>query len=161
MAKTILKPNAELDLLSEDELRAVLGEFVSGYLRPPDFTRDPNGVDLDGSGDGSVTFAAIEAGHIFIVTRMEFSVDGYDSRAPFNPSSEGGIDLYVNGQWRDGYQFGGTSGGLLPATYVESESRAIRMFGGDIMTVTVGGGPASTGFSVALCGLLTPEPPIV
>jgi len=159
--KHVLKPNAELELLTQDELRAALSELVSGYLRPPTFTRDPAGVKLDGSGDGTVTFQAIDAGMIFVVTRMEFFVDGYDSRAPFSPAGQGGLDIYVNGQWRDGYQFGGTTGGLLPATFTQSESRAIRMFGGDVLTVGVLGGPASTGFSAALCGLLTPEPPVL
>lgn len=159
--KTVLKPNAELDLLTQEELRAVLAELVSGYLRPPVFTRDPAGVTLNGSGAGTVTFAAVDAGMIFIVTRIEFAADGYNARAPYNPAAEGGIDLYVNGEWRDGYQFGSTTGGLLPATYTQSESRAVRMFGGDILTATIAGGPASTGFTAALCGLLAPEPPVI
>lgn len=125
------------------------------------FTRDPGGVTLDASGDGTVTFAPVDAGMIFAVTRIEFKPDGYTSGAPFNPGSAGGIDLYVNDQWRDGYQFGSTSGGSLPATYTEAESRAIRMFGGDVLTAVVSGGPASSGFNAALCGLLSPEPPAV
>lgn len=163
--KQTLRPNAELDLLTQEELRSVVTEVISGYLRPPRSLRVPDGVDLDANGDGTVTCYTCEAGMRFTVTRMEFSADGYNGReTPWNPATLGGVDLYVDGQWRDGIQWGNTSVatvGHLPAVYTESKDRAIVMEDGAVLTAIVENGPASVGFLVATCGWLEPLQPVV
>lgn len=157
MAKFEIKPGAELDVLTRDELHVELQETISGYLRPPVWIRNPAGVILDGSGDGTVAPAyVVDAGMEFTFTRAEFFVDGYTAANPFTASS-GGIDIYVDGTWRDGYPF--SAGLLLPGTYTETQSKAIHCFGGAEITVVVTGGPASKGFSVAVCGYLAPLEP--
>ena len=94
----------------------------------------------------------------FVVTRIEFQPDGYTMAAPY--STAGSIDIYVDGQWRDGVQFGGTSGYVLPVVYVESETRAIVLQDGAQLEIVVAGGPASVGLNVAACGFLAPLPPV-
>lgn len=154
--KQSLKPgNMELDLLTKEELEETITGLLSGYLRPPQRVREPSGVKLDGSGTGSFTAYTVEAGYQFVLTRIEFSLDGYSARTPYAPAS-GGIDLYVGDQWRDGFPF--SSGLVLPATYTESESRAIVIYGGQHLTVKVNAlaAVANVGFRVAVCGLLAP-----
>ena len=160
--KQQLKPNAELDLLTEAELRSVVEEVASGYLRPPQRIRVPGGLALDGSGNAAVTpVYVVEAGMKFVLTRIEFIPDGYTMRAPATVTS-GGIDLYVDGQWRDGVPFGSGSGqvGSLPCVYTQSESRAVEAEDGAQLEVAVAGGPASRGLAIAVVGFLFPLPPV-
>lgn len=160
--KQTLRPNAELDLLTKEELRDVLTEIVSGHNRPPERIRHPGGVTLDGSGNAPLTgIYRVEAGMRAIVTRIEFFLDGYSMRSPFNPTPAGGIDIYVDAQWRDGFPFGGSTGFILPAVYTEARERAIVAEDGAHMQIQVGGGPASTGLTVALCGILVPIEPVL
>jgi hypothetical protein len=160
VAKFTIKPNAELDLLTQDELRTVVTETISGYLRPPSRMRVPAGVSLDGSGDGTVDAYRVEAGMRFVLTRLEVTADGYTAAVPFNPVTQGGIDIYVDGQWRDGFPIGGGTGYVLPAVYVEGHRTAIEAADGSLFTLVVGGGPASTGLTVNVCGFLSPIEPV-
>ena len=155
-----LRPNAELDLLTQDELRSVVTEIVSGYLRPPQEFRHPGGLELDNTGAGTGNLTRAEAGMVYIVTRLEIIPDGYTMRAPWNPTVQGGIDLYVDGQWRDGTPFGGSSGYILPIVYTQSESRAVRFHDGAVLSIQVKGGPTSVGINVAVCGFRSPMPPV-
>ena len=157
-----LKPNAELDLLTEEELRTVLTEVVSGYLRPPQRVRHPGGLELDNTGASTLTgIYRVETGMRMIVTRIEFALDGYSARVPYNPVAQGGVDLYVDGQWRDGFPVGGSTGYILPATYTESHRSAIAIEDGALLQVQVAGGPASTGLTIAVCGWLEPLEPVL
>ena len=157
-----LKPNAELDLLTRDELRDVLTEIVSGHNRPPQRIRHPGGITLDGSGNGALTgIYRVEAGMRAIVTRVEFFLDGYSARAPFNPTVAGGIDLYVDGQWREGWPVGGSTGFILPAVYTESKDRAIVIEDGALLQIQAGALATSTGLTVNVCGLLFPIEPVL
>ncbi len=163
MALQTLRPNAELDLLTKEELQQVVSELLSGYLRPPERLRAPSGVQLSAGGatvaaPGAVVYT-VEPGMRLILTRVEFFLDGYTALAPY--TSAGGIDLYVDGQWRDGFPFGGTSGFILPATYTESKDRAIVLQDGSQLSVHVGGGPANGGLTVNVCGILLPLQPVV
>lgn len=160
--KQQLRPNAELDLLTKEELRTVTSEVLSGYLRPPERIRHPGGLDLDGSGNSTLTgIYRVEAGMQAIITRIEFALDGYSMRAPYNPTQQGGVDIYENGQWRDGFPFGGSTGFILPAVYTESRERAIAISDGSLLQIQVGGGPVSTGLTVAVCGVLLPIEPVL
>lgn len=162
MAKFTIKPNAELDILTAEELRTVTKEVLSGYLRPPERIRAPQGFSLNGSGNAPITGVyRVEAGMRAIVTRIEFDLDGYSMRAPYNPSVQGGVDIYVDNQWRDGFPFGSTTGYILPAVYTESRERAIVLEDGALLQIAVAGGPASTGFTVSVCGVLLPMQPVI
>lgn len=153
----------ELDLLTKEDIESVLDERVSGWLRPPNRTRIPGGVRLDGSGNGTITAYTVEPGMEFILTRAEFRVNGTtggSAATPFNPASAGGIDILVNGDWRDGYAFGGSpSAGSLPAVWTENPDRTIVLYGGDILTYKIVGGPASLGFVANTIGLLKASSP--
>lgn len=161
MAEFTIKPNGTLDLLTQEELRTVLKEVAAGYLRPPEPIRNPAGVNLDASGNGTVQAYVVEPGMRFTLTRLEVSADGYSARAPFNPTPQGGLDIYVDGQWRDGVPFGASTGYILPLVYTESKGRAIVAMDGSIFTIVVGGGPASTGLLVNVCGILEPLQPVL
>ncbi len=163
MAKFTLKPNAELDLLTKEELRTELQEVLSGYLRPPQLIRNPSGIDLDSNGDGTVDAYQVEAGMRLTITRIEFTADGYRFAEPY-VAATGGIDIYVDGQWRDGVPFGTAAAVAtiaLPWVYTESQSRAIVCADGAHVTIVVDGGPASTGLTVNLCGILEPLQPVI
>lgn len=160
--KTEIRAGAQLDLLTQEEMRSLLEEVASGYLRPPQRIRVPGGLVLDGSGNAAVTpVYVVEAGMKFVLTRIEFIPDGYTMRAPATVSS-GGIDIYVDGQWRDGVPFGSGSGqvGSLPCVYTQSESRAVEAEDGAQFEVAVAGGPASKGLGIAVVGFLSPLPPV-
>lgn len=160
--KQTLRPNAELDLLTKEELRAVVSEELSGYLRPPERIRAPHGFALSASGAGGPTGVyRVDAGMRAIITRIEFDLDGYSMRSPYNPSAQGGVDIYADGQWRDGFPFGASTGYILPAIYTESRERAIVIEDGALLQVQIAGGPASTGFTVNVCGILLPMQPVI
>lgn len=158
MAKVRIAAGEELDILNKEELESFFDEKVSGYLRPPNRTRIPGSVRTDNTGKGTIVAYTVEQGFEFVVTRIEFSVNGStgsSAASPFNPGSAGGIDILVNGQWRDGYAFGGNpSAGSLPATWVESVDRTIVCYGGDVLSYLITGGPASLAFLANTVGFL-------
>ena len=162
--RTKIVAGAEIDTLTReefhDEMRAFGQEFVAGYLRPPEWREIPGGVDLDSSGNAAAfELYTVETGYEFVLTRLEIQPDGYTQESPYNPSTQGGLDIYRDGRWRDGVPFGGTTGFTLPVVYSQTVGRAIRALDGAQLTLKVTGGPASTGLNVLTCGFLTPLPP--
>lgn len=162
--RTQIKAGEYIDTLTREELHGELeafgSEFVAGYLRPPEWREIPAGVDLDGSGNAAAfELYTVEVGYEFVLTRLEIFPDGYSQEAPFNPGTQGGLDIYRDGRWRDGVPFGGTTGFTLPIVYTQSVGRAIHAQGGQELTLKVTGGPASTGLNCLTCGFLKPLPP--
>lgn len=150
------------DVLTKDELREVMLEVASGYLRPPENDLIEAAVTLDGSGDGTVEVYRVRVGYEFFVNRLTFAPTGYSFDSPY--TTAGGLNLYRgnpssasgNADLVDGYQFGGTTGNSLPAVLTESQSRAIILRDGQPLFLQVVGGPANGSLLVHGHGLLSP-----
>lgn len=154
--RVVLKPGAELDLLTRDELHAELVEVASGYLRPPRRTRFVQGGVTDTDGVVTIPVLDVQQGYVFELTRMVIDVSGKTFGSPYT-SSSGYWNILLNGELVDGDNM---SGGL-PSIYTESESRAIYVFGGEQLALylNAGSGLASTGVMIRGQGVLTPLPP--
>ncbi len=157
--KAQLRAGAELDLLTQDELREVLSDFAESFQnRPLRRLRVPAGVALDGSGNGDVRPYRVETGYRLVLTRIEISLDGYTAAAPYNPSAQGGVDVYVDDHWRDGIPIGGNTGYILPTVYTQGDDTAIVADQDALLKIRITGGPVSTGAIVNVCGFLVPIP---
>ena len=110
--KFTLKPGAEFEVATADEIRAVMEETVSGYLRPPGRVRIEQTIKLDGSGNGTAQVAQAEAGYVYLINRLiaepwSATTGAYSFAAPYIPSTTGGLDLKLDDKdVVDGYQFG-------------------------------------------------------
>jgi hypothetical protein len=154
--RVVLKPGAELDLLTRQELHAELLEIASGYLRPPERWRFTDGGKTDTNGAVTIPIIRVKQGYVFELTRLVIDVSGKTFGNPYT-SSSGYWNLLLNGELVDGDNM---SGGL-PSIYTESESRAIYVFGGEKLDLSLnaGSGLASTSVMIRGQGVLTPLPP--
>jgi hypothetical protein len=152
----VLKPGAELDLLTREELHAELVEVASGYLRPPERRRFVEGGTTDANGIVTIPVLTVQQGYVFELTRLVIAPSGKTFGNPYT-SSTGYWNLLLNGEMVDGDNM---TGGI-PSIYTESESRAIYVFGGEQLQLhlNAGSGLASTQIMVRGQGVLTPLPP--
>lgn len=161
-----IKAGEQLDVLTQDELRTVLGEVLSGYLRSPYRVRFVEAGTTDADGDVLIAnVAQARAGFELRVLRLTILVDGYSFSDPYSPAEEGAVTLIRGGAGiqagdeQDGFGFGGSSGESLPVVYTESEARAFDLRDQETLQVQVAGGPASTGVTIFGHGLMIPLPP--
>lgn len=160
MAKVRLSAGQELDVLNSDELKTTLEETLSGYLRQPRRVRIEQAFALDGSGDGSLVVYQALAGMQFLLNRLIVILAGYTYESPYSATS-GGVNVYrgtVAGDLVDGYSFG-SGAGSLPATMTYSDSQAIEVSDGEILTVQVLAAAASGSIIVHGHGLEYGPPP--
>jgi hypothetical protein len=165
--ETEIRAGAVLDILTADELKTVLEEVASGYLRLPYRKRIIGTIKLDGSGNGvSGISAKARPGFTLIITRLCFTISGgankYTFAAPFSPGSAGAIE-FLRGTGGstvtdlvDGYAFGASTGGSLPCVYTNSESHAVEVIDQEDIRIQVLGGPASSNLDVIGSGMMIP-----
>lgn len=157
--RTSIQAGAELDVLTQDELRTVLEETLSGYLRPPYRDRVIAGGSTDDDGSMLVVAYTVRRGFQFLLNRLEILPAGdYSWAAPYEPMDQGAVQILRNGEIVTGYPFGGGSGGSLPAELVDTSSHAIDFVDGEVVQVQIIGGPASTPFLLLGFGHVSPMP---
>lgn len=160
MAKVSIKAGEELDVLTQDELRTVLEETLSGYLRTPYRDRVVAGGSTDSSGDmAPVAIYKVRAGFHFVLTRLIVLPAGYTFASPFSPTPQGAVELLRDQDLVDGYPFGANTGGTLPAVLTNNKAQAIEAADGETISAQVAGGPHSTAFLFLGHGFVSPIEP--
>lgn len=150
----------EIDLLSREELAAELRSavefFVSGYMRPPQWSRPEGGVALTAGGAGIADIYVPPAGMIFRLTRLFVTASAATFGVPVSVSS-GGIDVY-RGVGSANDPVDGTPITSLPQIATWSRSNGPVFTEGEWLRVGVTGGPASGQLYVRAGGFLEPKP---
>lgn len=85
--KQKLTAGAELDLLTEQELRTLIEELVSGYLRPTMPRRDEDGLLVPAGGaDVTLALPPVSRGMEIVYTRLVIEAPGsaFTPAAPYN-----------------------------------------------------------------------------
>ena len=164
--ETEIRAGAVLDVLTADELKTVLEELASGYLRNPYRVRIEAGATTNGSGDVLIdNVAQARPGFQLLVNRLEVTPDGYTFASPFAPVSQGAVTVLRApaegsslGDVKDGYPFGASTGGSLPCVYSAGDDRAVDLVDQEVCQVQVTGGPTSTPVVVRGHGTMIPLP---
>jgi hypothetical protein len=162
--KTKLVSGAELDVLTEDELRTVLTETLSGYLREPYRVRFAGGGVTTSLGALTVDVnPAARPGFMLLVNVIVVNVAGYTYASPYNPGTQGALVLLRSpgphssvGMIERGYAFGGSSGGSLPCYYSSGDDRAIDLRDQERLQLQFTGGPASSSIVISGHGTMIP-----
>lgn len=158
--QTKIAAGETLETLTQEELRTVLEELASGYLRDPFRDRIDAGGTTTAGGALQTGIYKPKQGYRFRLQRLAVIVDGYTYASPYNPGTQGCLQILRGTRNAnlvvDGYAFGGSTGGTLPATYVESSSKAIDVVSGEELYLQVVGGPASKSVSIIGHGQLEP-----
>jgi hypothetical protein len=163
-----LRAGAELDILTADELRGEVEGILSGYLRQPYRVRIEQGGTTNGSGALTIdNCLQARPGFQLLVNAVVIGVAGYTYAAPYNPATQGAIELIrapgpgsSQVEHLRGYPFGGSSGGSIPAVYTSGDDRAIDLLEQEVLQVQVIGGPASTVVFIKGHGTMIPLPDI-
>ena len=162
--KVKLSPNAELDLLTQEELdqslTAAIERFLSGHNRRPGTIREPVAVELDASGNTAigpkspigVPLYKVPAGYRFALHRLSIKADGFTFAAPFT-NAAGFLELQRSGLMVDGLPL--TSPGL-PLVFTTGTADSIVYDNNQTVDLLISGGPASTAVQLVLQGTLSP-----
>lgn len=152
--KTTLKAGAELDVLTMNELRTVVEELVSGYLRPPAEARPDSGLQLAGGVTAGIfDLYVVDAGMQFRLTRLFVTVNNATFGVPV--AASGGIDVYRgSGSINDALD--GTPFTSLPQIATWSRSNGPLFRDGEIVRVGITGAPAGAQVFARAKGYLEP-----
>jgi hypothetical protein len=156
--KTTIQAGATLDTLTESELRAVLEEFASGYLRPPSPIRFTEGIPLDASGNGLVPCYQVPAGFDFLLTRLYLGAAA-SGGAPFTPAApftNAGSYLYLLRSQEAIEQLNLAAVPGLPFSFTWTDSYAPRWRDLETVTVQIVTGPLSGSVTARGQGVLRP-----
>lgn len=151
-----LKPNAELDLLTKEELREVVAEAMAAFekeITDRDYPSE-NGV-TSAAGAGSLVVYTAQVGMEFRLQRLVVVSDGASFAVPF-VAAAGAVELRKNGVTFDGRQLSAANGGL-PAVFSYSGQAGPRFRNGDEFEVALIAGPAAVNWEARAEGDLYPH----
>ena len=166
--QTEIRAGAVLDVLTQDELRTVLEEISSGFLRDPYRVRLFGGGETDDA--GSLVFDVTSGGKArpgfqLLINRLVIVPTGYTFAAPYEPMDQGAVEMFrspgpgsVLGDLVDGNPFGGGSGGSLPTVYTVGDDRSVDLLDQEVLQLRITGGPVSTVITVIGHGTMIPLP---
>ncbi len=159
MAKVTLKPNAELDVLTQAELEESLSELRSGFSRPASTDRwigstklDANGNTTVGSTPGAIKTFRVPVGYSFSLHRITFKSDGSTFAVPFT-NAAGYIEIQRQGQMVDGITLNSPG---FPLVFTAGSAQAPVYDNGDRVEILIVGGPANTPVAIYIQGTLEP-----
>lgn len=157
--KVALKPNAELDVLTRDELREELEAIVARLHDRPAVVRPDEEGATDAGGELELEFYRVPMGMAFRLTRVYVVADGFTPAVPFNGAG-GFLELLRGGVPIVGVSLvaAAAEGGRLPMTLVDADSpeSAAWFANGEVVAIRITNGPASTGVGVRAQGTLEP-----
>ena len=161
--RTEIKPGATFDTLTADELRTLLEEFASGYLRPPQHVRFEQGGALTDTGAGTIDIYRPNAGYLFLLNRLLVELPGsaYTFGAPYQAAGAY-LQILVGGQAYDGAGLTVTAPGdniTLPAVLTSTDSYAVWARDLEVMQLQIVAGPADARVLLRGTGMLLPLPP--
>lgn len=147
-----LAPGAELDLLTEDELRSALSELRN---IGPVTVRPEESIHLDSAGNGTVDVYTVPAGMEFTLHRLRIDIDGADPGHTVN-AANGWADILRDAVAEDFIQFAASAGGL-PQVKTWSGAAGIVFRNGETVQVKITAAPTvSVNVTVKLQGTLNP-----
>jgi hypothetical protein len=156
--KQTLRPGAELELLTREELRGELRELEQALARRPAVVRAEKSFETDANGDASASVYKVPLGMAFRLSRVLVQLDGFTAAVPFN-----GAGAYLEVRRNDvmvdflSLVAGAAGGGSLPAKLdTESDSSAAWFANGDDVVVVLESVTASRSGVVRIQGLLEP-----
>lgn len=149
--KVQLRAGQEIEVVSPDELRGILGEKFPAR-RGPQLHRPLKALALDASGGGTVELYVVKAGMQFTLHWLTIDAETFTPAAPFTNAS-GYAEILQAGQMRDFVNFSSSAGGL-PAAW--SNSIGIRYHEGEAIEVAFTGGPTSKTVVCRAEGVLEP-----
>ena len=146
--KTPIKAGAELDILNENELRTVLAEVMSGYLRPKFERSFEQGGVCSAQGVMTLELYRPKPGFVFKLARLVIDPSpAYTFGAPFT-NTAGYYNLLVSGEIADGNNM--TIG--IPAVATASESHAVIVRDGEQLSLYLNGGAGLSGVTIMVRG---------
>lgn len=155
--KVALKPNAELDLLTRDELREELEAIVARLRERPALVRGDEEGQTDASGNiGALEFYRVPPGMMFHLTRCHVLMQGVTPATPFTGAGAF-LELLRNAVAVDWESLAAGSAGL-PSKLVDADSPQTAPVGtnGDVFAVRVQAVTATRQILVRFQGLLEP-----
>jgi len=153
--KVKLVAGSEVDLVSPEELREVLREFVATFERQHSERVRATLQNLSDAG-GNIAIDAYEVpiGMEFRLSRVLLTADGLTFGAP----GVAGVSIEIRRNGKDGPLVDGAKPAVgLPWSWVAGGSPSPHFRNGETVTVRVVGGPANTNISVFVEGDLYPR----
>lgn len=160
LVKVALKPGAELDVLTRDELRDELEAIVMRLRGAPATVRAENDGVTTAAGAVTVEVYKVPLGMSFKLTRLVVLADGFTPAVPFNGAG-GFLELLRNDvpvAWCSLVAAAAIAPGALPMQLVDADSpeSAVWYANGDCVAYRITAGPASTATIGRAQGILEP-----
>lgn len=159
--KAKLTAGAEIDFLTEDEMRRVLKDMEADRreIEPTDVRATESGA-TNAAGGLVIDVYKVPSGRRFRLTRVIVLADGYTPVAPYqNAAAYLNIRRGAGGQIVDFLPLTAASGGGIPAKGEYGDAQAPQFVNVEEVTIELVGGPASTGLTVFVQGGLQPRVP--
>lgn len=158
--KQKLTAGAELDLLTEQELRTTIEELVSGYLRPTSPRRDEDGALAPATGDLTLALPPVPRGMEIIYTRVIVEAPGsaFTPATPYNAAGAYIAIMRSDIELLDFVSLVAGAGGGIPYRFGPwSDSNGIRVRDGEQLRALIHVPPvAGTGLVLRGEGFLSP-----
>lgn len=153
--KVKLVAGSEVDLVSPEELRLVLNEYVEQFRRQhSERVRATLQNISDGTGQVSIDAFEVPVGMEFRLSRVLVTADGFTFAAP----SPAGVSIEIRRNGSQGPLVDGAKPAVgLPWPWVAGGSPSPHYRNGETVTVHVVGGPANVNISVYVEGDLYPR----
>ena len=155
--KVALKPGAEIETLTREELRAELESLRLALARNPATVRAEEDGATAATGALTLPFYQVPMGMGFKLTRCAVFADGFTPAVPFNGAGAF-LELLRNDVPVAFQSLVAGAGGGLPFVLIDadSESSAAWAGNGEQFAIRLTAGPASTGIIVRTQGVLEP-----
>lgn len=157
--RVTLKPNAELDILTREELRKELEAITDRLAYHPAVVRLEEDGATDAGGELELAIYRPPAGMEFRLTRCYVVAEGFTPAVPFNGAGAF-LELLRAGVPVDGVSLvaAAANGGQIPIMLVDADSpdSAQVYFNGEDVAIRLTNGPASTRIGVRAQGILHP-----
>lgn len=142
--KVVLRPNAELELLTQDELRQVVRETLAGWNRPAQTGRPRQTVQTDGSGNANgnangLKLYVVRPGQTFRLHRLFIRPEASTFGVPYT-SNTGYVEIMRGERAIDGFPL--TAPGI-PKMMTWGTADGPLYKNGDELRIDIYGGPVS------------------
>jgi hypothetical protein len=151
--KVTLGPHAEIDTLTQEELRAVLDEYINRTVIPNEEpSRDFQTISLNASGNtlinnnSDVAVYTPKQGFAFRLHLLSVSCDGFTAGAP---TSAVGITIKAGGRL-----VGVQANPSIPGVFTWGSKEAPNVVGAEPITIMVESGPANGVLSIFAAGYM-------
>jgi hypothetical protein len=153
--RQLLKPGAELDLLTPGEAKSLFDELAARLAQRPATVRAEKDALTDAAGAVSFAVYQVPSGMAFHLTRLVVTIDGFTPAAPFTGAGAY-LEILRNDVPVDFASLVAGSDGLPRKFFAEGLDSSAYYANGDAVAVRIVAGPANTRLLARLQGLLEP-----